>query len=498
MSDLSSLLDLSPGDHLCCMYMTEAEHQEVLVPFIRDGLQQSHRVIYIVDARTAETVLGYLRQEGLDPEQDQRSGSLIISSSQDTYLRNGSFDPDSMLSLLHKEVQQAEKEGFQALRVTGEMSWALRGLPGSERLMEYEAKLNHFFPGHKAIGLCQYDMRRFEPDVLLDVLATHPIAVVRNVCYENMYYVPPDEFLSTNRAQTELEHRLSNLEEHRQMQARREQLEAELRQSEEQARKEAEFSNAILDNAGALIVVLDDQGRIVRFNRTSENLTGYSAQEVQGRTFWEILIPEEDVPPIRKTFQELSCGKFPNRLENDWLDKNGERIRVSWSNTCLLDTEHNVDLVVSIGLDVTELAMLERTRNRELSSLQQYSDNHSTRLTASSLGLSPLNESSPQDFQTCKDTLQDLLEQAMQRNIYKIKQDLSGQLRDLAEYLGRLHASPRDLIQAYIQALQGKTRGLSTKMSRAYTDEGRLLLLEIMGYLAAYYFQHCLLRGEKK
>ncbi|MFP4672886.1 MAG: MEDS domain-containing protein, partial [Desulfohalobiaceae bacterium] len=343
MSDISSLLALAPGDHLCCMYMTEAEHQEVLVPFIRDGLQQGHRVIYIVDARTAETVIGYLQQAGLDPEQAQKADRLRISSSQETYLRNGSFDPDSMLELLYKEVQQAADDGYQALRVTGEMSWALRGLPGSDRLMEYEAKLNQFFPVHKAIGLCQYDMRRFEPEVLLDVLATHPIAVVRNTCYQNMYYVPPEEFMGSGRAQAELERRLHNLEEHRLMQARREQLEAELRQSEEQAKREAEFSNAILDNAGALIVILDDQGRIVRFNRTCEKLTGYSAQEVQGRTLWETLIPEEDVQPTRKTFQELSCGRFPNRLQNDWLDKNGERIRVSWSNTCLLDTEHNVD-----------------------------------------------------------------------------------------------------------------------------------------------------------
>ncbi|MFO8032109.1 MAG: MEDS domain-containing protein [Desulfohalobiaceae bacterium] len=498
MPDVSSLLDLSPGDHLCCMYMTEKEHRDVLVPFIRDGLQQGHRVIYIVDARTAETVMGYLEQEGLDSVQEQKKGSLVISDSQETYLKDGCFDPESMLSLLQKEVDQATQDGFQALRVTGEMSWALRGLPGSDRLMEYEAKLNQFFPTHSAIGLCQYDMRSFQPEILLDVLATHPIAVVRNTCYQNMYYVPPEEFLGPNRAQAELERRLFNLEEHRQMQARREQLEAELRQSEEQARREAEFSNAILDNAGALIVVLDRQGRIVRFNRTCETLTGYAAAKIQGRNLWEVLLPEEDVEPTRATFKELSCGHYPNRLENDWVCKSGERIRVSWSNTCLLDAEENVDLVVSIGLDVTEQALLERTRKRELSSLQEYSGHQGTLLTTSSLGLKALRENHPQEFQSCVQSLQDLLDQAMHKNIYKVQQDLSGQLRGLAKRLGRLHAGPKDLVQAYIQVLQEKTRNMSPKMSRAYTDEGRLLLLEIMGYLAAYYYQHCLLHREKQ
>lgn len=35
MLELSSMLNLSVGDHLCCMYMTEEEHRNILAPFIR-------------------------------------------------------------------------------------------------------------------------------------------------------------------------------------------------------------------------------------------------------------------------------------------------------------------------------------------------------------------------------------------------------------------------------------------------------------------------------
>ncbi|GAG34605.1 unnamed protein product, partial [marine sediment metagenome] len=135
----------------------------MLTPFVRHGLERAEKVLYIVDARGAETVLDYLRDDGLDPEPYLASGQLTILTADDTYLKQGVFDPDGMIALLQTETERALAEGYAALRVTGEMSWALRGLPGSERLIEYEAKLNEFFPGSKCLAICQYDRRAFDP-----------------------------------------------------------------------------------------------------------------------------------------------------------------------------------------------------------------------------------------------------------------------------------------------------------------------------------------------
>src|SRR6056297_3193167 len=123
MQDLDSIKYLAVGDHLCCMYETEEEHRAILTPFIREGLKQKDKVIYIVDVRTAETVFGYLDREGFDTEGYIYSGQLVVAGSRDTYVREDRFDPDSMLELLHRETEKALNEGFRALRVTGEMSW---------------------------------------------------------------------------------------------------------------------------------------------------------------------------------------------------------------------------------------------------------------------------------------------------------------------------------------------------------------------------------------
>ncbi len=214
---LGNIADLRPGDHLCIIYHTDEEHRAILTEYLERGLDAGERVVYIVDARTAGVIRGYLRDAGVDVAAAEERSQLVFLTRDDAYMRGGVFDPQAMLGLLREEAQRALDEGFTGLRVTGEMTWALRGLPGSERLIEYVALLSAFFPGSKATGLCQYDARRFPPDILLDVLRTHPIAVVGTKTYENPYYIPPEELLTGNADQATLNRWLATLEHSRKL-----------------------------------------------------------------------------------------------------------------------------------------------------------------------------------------------------------------------------------------------------------------------------------------
>jgi hypothetical protein len=75
---LRTITDLEPGNHLCCLYETDEQHRAVITPFLRRGLEQGQKIIYIVDVRTAETVLGYLRDDGLEVEPFLTRGQLGI------------------------------------------------------------------------------------------------------------------------------------------------------------------------------------------------------------------------------------------------------------------------------------------------------------------------------------------------------------------------------------------------------------------------------------
>jgi PAS domain S-box-containing protein len=215
-----AVAEWAAGDHLCCLYDSEEEHRALLTPFLRIGLERGEQVVYIVDAHTAEAVMGYLRDDGLEVESYLSSGQFVILTAEEAYARGGHFDPDEMIAFLRAKTERALEEGYRALRVSGEMTWVLKGLPGSERLIEYESKLNAFFPGSQCLGLCQYDRRRFSSSLLLDVLATHPIVVVGTQIYDNFYYVPPADLLKEDLASRTLGHWLETLASRRRADAR--------------------------------------------------------------------------------------------------------------------------------------------------------------------------------------------------------------------------------------------------------------------------------------
>jgi len=216
-------------DHLCLIYETPEEQFAAVIPYIRIGLERGEKCIYIVDDNTAAIVVAEMKAPGIAVDTAIASGQLAVISKQDAYLKQGYFDPDWMIGFLERSTVEAKAAGFTALRATGEMTWMLGGDPGSERLMEYEAKLNYFFPDHDALAICQYNRNRFSPELIKDVISTHPLVIYGGLVCRNFYYVPPDEFLKDEQADKEIDRLLSNI-------VNREKVEESLRISEQRMR----------------------------------------------------------------------------------------------------------------------------------------------------------------------------------------------------------------------------------------------------------------------
>ncbi|MGC1453862.1 MAG: PAS domain S-box protein [Nitrospirota bacterium] len=128
----------------------------------------------------------------------------------------------------------------------------------------------------------------------------------------------------------------------------------EQKKAEENLKKERDFVSIVLDTVGAIVLVLDRDGRIVRFNRACELVSGYSLEEALGRFVWDFLLPPEQVEGVKKVFGTLTSGMFPNKYENYWVVKDGQRRLISWSNTALLATDGSVEHVIATGIDITE------------------------------------------------------------------------------------------------------------------------------------------------
>lgn len=97
-----------------------------------------------------------------------------------------------------------------------------------------------------------------------------------------------------------------------------------------------------------------------------------------------------------------------------------------------------------------------------------------------------LNEANRDVFAKLVDEYIDLLEHAVKRQIYRVEYDISGSLRAMAEKMVLLQAGPNDVVNVHVKAINNCLTS-SQKAKEAYIEEGRLLVLELMGYLAKCY-----------
>ena len=148
----------------------------------------------------------------------------------------------------------------------------------------------------------------------------------------------------------------------------------ERKQAEQALHRERNFVSAVLDTVNALVVVLDPEGRIVRFNCACERLTGYALAEVKDRYFWDLFLIPEELEPVKHVFEQLRAGDFPLNFENYWLTKDGRRQLIAWSNTALLTDDGTIEYIIGTGLDVTERRAAEQ-EIRHLASFPQLNPN---------------------------------------------------------------------------------------------------------------------------
>lgn len=139
--------------------------------------------------------------------------------------------------------------------------------------------------------------------------------------------------------------------------------------AQKELEQERDFITAVLDTVASLVVVLDLEGRIVRFNRTCERVTGYEFAEVKDKKVWDILLTPEDVEPVKAVFNQLREGNFPNEHENYLVTKDGRRRLICWNNTTLPGFEGEPEYIIGTGLDVTDKKRAETELRESLNIL---------------------------------------------------------------------------------------------------------------------------------
>lgn len=188
---------ITPGDHICAFYRGATQRDEVLVPYLREALLAGDKCICVMDDPDTQRVVAPLADE-FDVDLALSTGQFDLMRSDATYLSGGYFSIEEMLAFWERGVGRAvDRDGFGFVRAVGEMTWALRDLPGVDHLVAYEARLNEFLPRYPQVILCLYDLERFsDGQVLLELLRTHPKVLLSGQLLDNPWYIEPDEYLA--------------------------------------------------------------------------------------------------------------------------------------------------------------------------------------------------------------------------------------------------------------------------------------------------------------
>jgi CheY-like chemotaxis protein len=144
-----------------------------------------------------------------------------------------------------------------------------------------------------------------------------------------------------------------------------------------------------------------------------------------------------------------------------------------------------IQALLRIKNDVSSL-MLDQQK-REFDLLEELSSLPRPSIVTNLFGTPPLRKNLPEIFERLVQLYSEMLDLALQQRAYKVEHSTAHYLHKITDQLGFLKAGPRDVVDIHRAAIKRKAARANLLKTQAYVDEGRMRLVELMGYLVSYY-----------
>jgi len=133
--------------------------------------------------------------------------------------------------------------------------------------------------------------------------------------------------------------------------------------------EEKNYISAILDTAGALVLVCDPDGVILSFNHSCQKRSCFSAEEIKGKLLWEAFIPKEDQDIMKGVIQKLASNDEPVKLISKWIKNQEQHCIISWTNTALRNANDKLTHIIFTGIDITEQRIAQQAAQQHQAEL---------------------------------------------------------------------------------------------------------------------------------
>ncbi|MDF2616422.1 MAG: domain S-box/diguanylate cyclase domain [Sedimentibacter sp.] len=109
----------------------------------------------------------------------------------------------------------------------------------------------------------------------------------------------------------------------------------------------------IIEEAPVIIVIWDEDGKILKTNSFCSKTFGYEEEELSGKVWLDLFTSSQNKEKTKLIFQEIIQNSELRRFEFNFSTKTGKKLDILWSNKAI-KTDSGKKVIVSIGMDITE------------------------------------------------------------------------------------------------------------------------------------------------
>jgi len=319
--------DASWGTHFCLFYQTKGDLIDILIPYFKTGLENNEFCIWITSEPLGEKeAKKAMRRAVPDFEHYERKGQMAILPHTEWYLKDGALNLRKILDAWKDKLDQALAQGYDGMRVAGNIAWLERREWRS--FADYEEEVNEVIGNFRMIAICAYLLDGCGASEILDVVRNHRFALIKR------------------------EGRWELLESSERLRA-----EKALKESEERYRR-------LVENAPLGIISMDNRGRILDVNPMLLKILGSPSVEatrsVNMLTF-PPLVKAGISGEIRRCLETGESGLFEHPYTTKW----GKHVYLRYHLSPLRDADGRITGAQAIVEDITERKRVEEKIRKE-------------------------------------------------------------------------------------------------------------------------------------
>lgn len=332
------------GTHLCQFYDTQSDLIDILVPYFAEGLRSNEACMWVTsEPLEVEEATAALAQEVPNLDTFIKSGQLLIIPYKEWYLKDGTFDANRVLEGWVEKECEALSRSFEGLRLTGNTFWIEPSL--WESFTDYEEAVNNVIGQHRMIAVCTYNLEKCSGSDVIDVIRNHAGTIIK----KGAIWSVVEDVVLRKEAEVALQ------EAHKEMRYRK--------QAEEKLRAASLYARSLIEASLDPLVTISVDGTITDVNKATEEVTGYSRDELIGSDFSDYFSePDEARNGYRQVFTVGFVRDYPLAIRH----RSGKATDVLYNATVYRNESGEIQGVFAAARDITD-------RKRAEEELQRYS-----------------------------------------------------------------------------------------------------------------------------